>query len=108
MERSRRSGATFEEHLWDKLIDVNHYNKRGIDKLQAVRQFGISYQKVIETFAKGLRQCGKQLLTDMTKGKHDSGSTLTNAVESMKQNLDNLAKKVEDSDVISDLVEPLE
>jgi hypothetical protein len=44
----------------------------------------------------------------MTKGKHDSGSTLTNAVESMKQNLDNLAKKVEDSDVISDLVEPLE
>jgi hypothetical protein len=37
MERSRRSGATFEEHLWDKLIDVNHYNKRGIDKLQAVR-----------------------------------------------------------------------
>lgn len=33
---------------------------------------------------------------------------MTHAVREMKSNLDSIAKKVEDSDVIGDLVEPME
>jgi len=40
MERSQTAKASkpqFDEYLWDRLPDINNFNRRGIEKLNVVK-----------------------------------------------------------------------
>ena len=87
--------ATFEDHLWDRLDLIQSYNRKSLDKLNAVRQFGVNYQRVIDKFAKGLKKCGQELVAEMIKGADwDKDTSLTQACLTMCAQLEQLAAKI--------------
>ena len=57
----RKTALGFEEHMWDKLLQINAYNKRGLLKLEGVKTFTNSISKLMKSFTSGLRKCSNQL-----------------------------------------------
>lgn len=57
----RKTALGFEEYMWDRLLQINAFNKRGLLKLEGVKTFSNSISKLMKSFASGLRKCSHQL-----------------------------------------------
>jgi hypothetical protein len=103
---------SFHEHLWDNLVTINAYNKRGLNKLKGMRDFGATLQKLVRQFTKGMRAAALQLISDMTETKgpeYEEYTTLTHAVTAVTRSIDLLTKQLDLSakEMSLDLVDPL-
>lgn len=59
MEKShQRSKASFEQYLWNQINPIAQYNKLGIEKINSVKKFANQYTKVVNKFAKDLKELG--------------------------------------------------
>ena len=55
----QKSNISFQDQLWDNLPSVHAYNKRGIEKLNSLRQFGIQLSKMVTGFSENIKACSE-------------------------------------------------
>jgi hypothetical protein len=54
----------FSVDLWDKLPDIQNFNKSSVKSLLSMRAFSHQYVKTLVHFAQGLKTCSQILNTD--------------------------------------------
>ena len=102
--------------MWDKLVNINTYNRRGLTKLKGMKEFGTGVSKLIQNFSSGLKKCSQQLKLDFslkskeTSLEYEEYTTLSFAVTSVTKGLETLARQLELStgEIMVNLVEPLD